>query len=279
MTDAIAPTLTLPHGAQMPRLGLGTWPLRGDDAEKAVAAAIDNGYRLIDTAENYENEEAVGRGIRASGVDRDEIFITTKFNKKWHGRGLVLDAFEASAERLGVDRIDLLLIHWPNPAEDAYVDAWRGMLGLIESGRVRAIGTSNFKPAHLQRIIDATGVIPDVNQIQLSPELIRFDARQYHFEHGIVTESWSPLGGQGAHVLDSPVIARIAEEHGRTPGQIVLRWHFELGLVSVPKSASVERMRENIAIFDFELTPQEVADISALDTGEENAADSDSFGH
>jgi 2,5-diketo-D-gluconate reductase A len=276
---AAAPTLPLLHGAAMPRLGLGTWPLRDDQAQAAVVTAIESGYRLIDTAENYGNERGVGAGIRASGIAREELFVTTKFNKNWHGVDLVAEAFAASAERLGLEYIDLLLIHWPNPAQDRYVPAWRGLSALLESGRVRAIGTSNFKPSHLERIIEETGVVPDVNQIQLSPLLTRPDARAFHRAHGIVTESWSPIGGAGVEALQDPLILRLAGEYERTPAQIVLRWHIELGLVTVPKSADPTRIAQNIDIFDFELSEADVAAISALDRGDAKAADSDRFGH
>jgi 2,5-diketo-D-gluconate reductase A len=278
MTDT-APTISLLHGASIPRLGFGTSPMDDAAAEVAVATAIEAGYRLVDTAENYRNERGVGRGLKASGVPREELFVTTKFNKRWHGVELAAEAFEQSADRLGLDYVDLLLIHWPNPAQDRYVQAWEGLARLLEQGRVRAIGTSNFKPNHLDRIIEATGVVPDVNQIQLSPTVTREATRAYHAERGIVTESWSPLGGGGASELREPVIAELAARHGRTPAQIVLRWHIELGLVAIPKSATAERIRQNIDIFDFSLSPEEVAAISALDQGEQAATDSDRFGH
>jgi 2,5-diketo-D-gluconate reductase A len=269
----------LTHGAAMPRLGLGTSPMRDDEAERAVAQAVEAGYRLVDTAENYRNEAGVGRGLRASGLPREEQFVTTKFNAEWHGYELARRAFEGSAARLGVEYIDLLLIHWPNPERDRYVEAWKGLAALLDDGRVRAIGVSNFKPAHLNRILDETGVTPDVNQIQLSPSVTRDALRAYHEAHGVVTESWSPLGQGDRDLLAAPVITELAARHGRTPAQIILRWHMELGLVAVPRSASPERMRENIDIFDFSLAPAEVAQISGLDQGEEAAVDSDRFGH
>jgi 2,5-diketo-D-gluconate reductase A len=278
MTE-IVPRISLLHGAAIPRLGFGTSPMDDATAEVAVATAIEAGYRLVDTAENYRNERGVGRGLKASGVPRGELFVTTKFNKRWHGVELVEEAFEASADRLGLDYIDLLLIHWPNPAQDRYVQAWQGLVRLLEQGRVRAIGTSNFKPAHLDRIIAETGVTPDVNQIQLSPSVAREQPRAYHAGRGIVTESWSPLGGGGAEELHEPLIGELAARHGRTPAQIVLRWHVELGLVAIPKSGTPERIRQNIQVFDFSLTPEEVAAISALDQGEQAATDSDRFGH
>jgi 2,5-diketo-D-gluconate reductase A len=279
MTPTTAPTVTLLHGAETPRLGLGTWPMDDDAAEVAVAAAIGLGYRLVDTAENYGNERGVGRGIKASGVPREELFVTTKFNKRWHGVELAAEAFELSADRLGLEYIDLLLIHWPNPQQDRYVQAVQGLARLLEDGRLRAIGTSNFKPAHLQRVIDETGIVPDVNQIQLSPTVTRESSRAFHERHGIVTQSWSPIGGQSNDVLREPVVVEVAERHGRTPAQVVLRWHIELGLTTVPKSSDPDRLRQNLDIFDFSLSADEVSAISALDRGDAAGADSDAFGH
>ena len=280
MTSAApAPTVRLLHGAEMPVLGAGTSPLDDADTERVVADAIAAGYRLIDTAENYRNEAGVGAGIRASGIDRAELFVTSKFNKQWHGRELVAQALDRSLERLGLDYLDLLLIHWPNPGHGRYVEAWAGLADLLESGRLKAIGTSNFKPAHLERIIAETGVTPDVNQIQLSPAVARSEARAFHAEHGIVTESWSPLGGLGIKVLDDPTIAGIAAQIGKTPAQTILRWHLQLGLVAIPKSANAERLRQNIDVFDVELSPEQMAAISALDQGEGAAFDSDRVGH
>jgi 2,5-diketo-D-gluconate reductase A len=273
-----APTLKLVHGASIPLIGLGTWPMSNGEAETAVVQAVEAGYRLVDTAYAYGNEEGVGRGLRASGLPREELFVTTKLNGEWHGYDGVQEAFAASAERLGVDYIDLYLIHWPLPRQDRYVDAVKGLAKLLEDGRIRALGVSNFKPAHLDRVLAETGVVPDVNQIQLNPGLTRDAARAYHAEHGIATQSWGPIG-QGGELLKDPVIVKIAERYGRTPAQVVLRWHIELGLIAVPKSASPERMKANIDIFDFALTPDEVAAMSALDQGEAAADDSDRIGH
>ncbi|NHC15614.1 aldo/keto reductase [Motilibacter deserti] len=274
-----APSVPLLHGAQLPRLGLGTSPMSDTDTEAAVAAALEIGYRLIDTAEDYGNEEGVGRGIRSSGVPRDELFVTTKFNKQWHGVDLVTEAFERSAERLGLDYVDLFLVHWPNPGHDKYVEAWQGLVRLHEQGRVRAIGVSNFRPAHLERIITETGVAPDVNQVQLHPLLVREAERAFHAERGIVTQAWSPLGGTGADVLSQPLLQTLAEKYGRSPGQIVLRWLMDLGVTTVAKSSHPERLRQNIEIFDFSLEPADVAAVSALDTGDERIFDADTFGH
>jgi 2,5-diketo-D-gluconate reductase A len=274
----LAPTLELLHGAHIPALGLGTWPMGDRETERVVAQAIGLGYRLIDTAHAYGNESGVGRGIRASGVAREELFVTTKLNAEWHGRREARNAFEMSAARLGVDYIDLFLIHWPNPWRDRYVDAFRGLDGLMEAGLVRAVGLSNFKPAHIERVIDATGLVPDVNQIELNPRVTREGPRAYHAKLGIATQSWSPLG-KGGDLLAEPTITTVAARHDRTPAQVVLRWHIELGLIPIPKSSDAERLAQNLAVFDFSLTSAEVGAISALDQGESAAEDSDVYGH
>jgi 2,5-diketo-D-gluconate reductase A len=273
-----APTVTLANGVEMPALGLGTSPMGEDETEATVVAAIGAGYRLIDTAENYRNERGVGRGIRASGIDRGEVFVTTKFNERWHGVEEAQQAFANSAERLGLDHIDLFLIHWPVPANDRYVDAWRGLVRLLDDGKVRSIGVSNFKPAHIDRLLDETGTAPHVNQVQLDPRIVRADQRSYHEAHGIVTESWSPLA-QGGDLLAERAIVDIAEKRSRTPAQIVLRWHVQLGLIPIPKTSRPERLAENIDVFDFELSPAEMADLAELDRHGAGAVDSDRFGH
>ena len=276
MTDI--PNVTLANGIEMPTLGLGTSPMGDGQAEATVAAALQAGYRLIDTAENYRNEAGVGRGIRASGVDRDEVFVTTKFNERWHGEAEAQKAFANSAERLGLDRIDLLLIHWPNPRKDRYVEAWRGLLRLLEDGKVRAIGVSNFKPAHLDRLLEETGVAPHVNQIELDPTHSRPEARAYHAAHGIVTESWSPIGAGGGLLAD-PTIVGLARRRSKTPAQIVLRWHVQLGLVPIPKTSKVERLAENKDVFDFELDEADMNELASLDGGDAGVTDADRFGH
>jgi 2,5-diketo-D-gluconate reductase A len=275
----VVPTVQLRHGARMPQLGLGTWPMTDRDAEALIPQALQAGYRLLDTAENYRNEAGVGRAMHASGIARDELFVTTKFNKEWHGLDSAQRAFEASAQRLGVDYIDLLLIHWPNPDQNRYVDAWRGLLRLLEEGRVRAIGTSNFKPAHLQRLLDETGRLPDVNQIQLTPRLRRSAAQAFHAEHGIVTESWGPLGGGRLSVMDEREVEAIASRLGKSPAQVVLRWHVQQGLVAIPRSVNPARARQNLEVFDFELTPEDMETLATFDRGEAGAMDSDRFGH
>jgi 2,5-diketo-D-gluconate reductase A len=278
--SALAPTVSLRNGAEMPVFGLGTWPLRAAESVAQVRTAIEAGYRLIDTAENYQNEDAVGQGIRDSGIERSEVFITTKFDREWHSVDGVRRAHEASLKRLGVDYIDMMMVHWPNPKHGRYVDALRGLQAVLADGVLGAIGTSNFKPAHLQRVLDETGIIPDVNQIELSPYTTRDACRAYHTTHRIVTESWTPVGGsRSAGLRNDPVLTAIGEIHGKSATQVVLRWHVQLGLVAIPRSADPGRIVENIDIFDFELSDQEMSKISALDRGESEILDSDIYGH
>ena len=272
-----APTLTLANGVQMPHLGLGTWPM--DDAESAVgvASALQIGYRLIDTAENYENERGVGEGIRKSGVDRAEVFVTSKFNRKWHSVEGARQACEASLERLGLDYLDLFLVHWPNPDQDRYVEAFEGLVKLLDAGLVRSIGTSNYKPAHLQRLFDK-GMTPHLNQIQLDPYHLRPDHVAVHEAEGIVTGTWTPLG-RGNEMLKDSVITAIAERHDRTPAQVVLRWHTQQGFVPTPKSADPGRQAENLDSFDFTLSEDEMTALGSLDRPDPEMFDADSFGH
>ena len=277
MNIAPAPLISLSNGVEMPRLGLGTWPMNDAEAADTVALALGMGYRLIDTAENYENERGVGEGIRRAGVAREEVFVTTKFNRKWHSVDGARQACEASLERLGLDYIDLFLVHWPNPDQGRYVEAFEGLVKLQQAGLVRAIGTSNFKPTHLQRLFDA-GLCPQVNQIHLDPWHARADHVEVHEAHGIVTESWSPLGRANAMLAD-PAIVDVARHYGRSPAQIILRWHTQLGYVPVPKSSNPERLAQNLDVFDFELTAEELAAISALDRHDPEMLDSDVFGH
>jgi 2,5-diketo-D-gluconate reductase A len=272
-----APTVPLRNGVKMPQLGLGTWPMNDAQAAVAVTCALDIGYRLFDTAENYGNEHGVGEGMRHSRVPRAEIFVTTKFNRQWHSIAGARDACEASLKRLGLDYIDLLLIHWPNPAQNRYVEAFEGLVRLLDAGLVRAIGTSNFKPAHLQRLFDA-GLVPHVNQIQLDPYHHRDDLVAIHEAKGIITETWSPLG-RGSEMLEDPAILKAAAHHGRTTAQVVLRWHTQQGFIPTPKSADPARQAQNLDIFDFTLTAEEMAAISALDRPDPNMFDADIFGH
>ncbi len=271
--------LTLNNGQRMPVLGLGTYGLNGRAGTDAVIAAADIGYRLFDTAVRYGNEAAVGAGVKASGVHREELFVTTKFDGEFQGGRRAVRGLDESLRRLGLDYVDLILIHWPLPKRDLYVDTWKTFEQLVVTGKTRSIGVSNFKPTHLDRLRKDTDIVPAVNQIELDPTIARVDARAYHEAHGIVTQAWSPLGGPGAAVVRNATIIEIARAHGRTPAQVVLRWGIEIGVSIVPKSGNVERMAENIGIFDFALTTDDMAQIATLDQGESAAQDSDKFGH
>jgi 2,5-diketo-D-gluconate reductase A len=275
----LAPLIELNDGHFIPQLGLGTWPLDDDQAATAVVQALEAGYRHIDTAVKYGNERGVGNGIRAGGVDRGELFITTKLDGQFQGEEKAAEGLEGSLRRLGLDYVDLLLIHWPLPARDDYVSTWRTFERLQSEGKVRSIGVSNFKPAHLERLMAETDVVPAVNQIQLSPAITRSAERGFHREHGIVTESYSPLGGSGADLLSAPILTQLGEKHGKTPGQLVLRWHIQQGLVTIPKTANPDRMSENMDVFDFTLDPQDLAELAILDDGPGAGNDSDVTGH
>ena len=272
-----APTLTLANGVTMPLLGLGTWPMNDSEAAVAVANALDMGYRLVDTAENYENERGVGEGIRKSGVSRADVFVTTKFNRKWHSVDGAREACEASLARMGLDYIDLLLVHWPNPDQDRFVEAYQGLVRLLEAGLVRAIGTSNFKPAHLQRLFDV-GLVPHLNQIQLDPYHLRNDLVDIHRAKGIATGAWRPLGCGNAMLAD-PLITAVAERHGRTTAQVILRWLTQQGFVATPKSADPLRQAQNLDIFGFTLSADEMAVLGTLDRPDPDMLDADVFGH
>lgn len=275
----LAPLIDLNDGNRIPQLGLGTWPLDDEQVAAAVVHAVEAGYRHIDTAVKYGNERGVGNGIRASGVDRSELFITTKLDGEFQGHDRAVAGLDGSLKRLGLDYVDLLLIHWPLPGRDQYVSTWQTFERLQAQGKVRSIGVSNFKPAHLERLMAETDVVPAVNQIQLSPAITRTAEREFHARHGIVTESYSPLGGSGAGLLGAPILTQLAEKHGKTPGQLVLRWHIQNGLVTIPKTASPGRMAENLDVFDFALDPQDLAELSILDEGPGAGNDSDKTGH
>ncbi|MBJ6618174.1 MULTISPECIES: aldo/keto reductase [Streptomyces] len=246
------PTHTLNDGTTLPALGLGTWPMTDDEARRAVREALESGYRLIDTAANYRNETGVGRGVADSGVPREEIVVTTKLPGRHHGYEETLASFEESRARLGLEYVDLYLIHWPLPRVDKYADSWRAMVKLREEGLVRSIGVSNFTAAHIERLEKETGVLPSVNQIELHPLFPQEELRAFHERKGIRTESWSPLG-RGSDLLDDPAVAAVADAHGVTPAQAVLRWHTQLGAVPIPKSADPARQRANLDVFGFEL--------------------------
>jgi 2,5-diketo-D-gluconate reductase A len=259
----VIPSLTLHDGVEVPQLGFGVFQVPPDDTQQVVEEALAAGYRHIDTAAAYRNEKGVGAAIAASGIPRDEVFLTTKLWNAQQGFDSTLEAFEKSLGRLGVERVDLYLIHWPAPKRDLYVDTWKALERLYDDGRVRAIGVSNFTVAHLTRLLNETSVVPAVNQIELHPGFAQNELRHFHDTRGIVTESWSPLGrGQG--LLDQPAVTDIAAAHGKTPAQVVLRWHLQLGFVVIPKSTHTERIQENFAVFDFALTDEEVAALSAL---------------
>ncbi|KQR43646.1 hypothetical protein ASF82_08325 [Frigoribacterium sp. Leaf164] len=261
-----APSVGLADGHTIPALGLGTYGMDGDEGAAQVAGAIESGYRLLDTALNYGNEGAVGEAIRRVDVPRDELVVTTKLPGRHHGYEEALASFEESRATLGVDVVDLYLIHWPLPRVDKYVDAFRAFVRLQEDGLVRSVGVSNFTEAHLQRLADETGVVPVVNQVELHPYFPQAELRAVHERMGIVTESWSPLAKQ-SELLTESVVTEIARAHGKTPTQVVLRWHVQLGAVPVPKSADPGRQRENLDVFDFELTEAEVVAISGLERG------------
>jgi len=259
MTDI--PNVRLNDGHAMPQLGLGVWQIENDQTAAVVRAAIDDGYRSIDTAALYHNEAGVGEGIRRAGAPRDALFVTTKL---WHDRHRDAErACDESLARLGLDSVDLYLIHWPAPRQNHYVDAWRGLVRLRDAGRARSIGVSNFERAHLERVIDATGVVPAVNQIELHPRFQQTALRAFHAARGIVTESWSPLG-QG-QVLRDPVVVELARARGCTPAQLVIAWHLALGLVAIPKSSHAARVRENLGALDVRLEPDDMARLAHLD--------------
>jgi 2,5-diketo-D-gluconate reductase A len=257
--------LRLNDGHTIPQLGLGIWQVPAATTAETVARAIKTGYRLIDGAAIYGNEAGLGEGVRQSGVPRDEIFVTTKVWNDDQGYDSTLRAVEASLGRLGMDRVELCLIHWPVPARDRYLDTWRALLRLRDEGRVRSIGVSNFMGAHLERLVGETGVVPVVNQIELNPRLQQAALRALHDRMGIVTQSWTPLG-QGRS-FDAPPICEAASRTGKTPAQVILRWHVQLGASVIPKSTRAEGLAENFDIFDFTLTPEEMAAIATLDEG------------
>ncbi|MEV6547216.1 aldo/keto reductase [Streptomyces sp. NPDC051597] len=273
------PSITLNNGVEMPQLGFGVWQVPDDEAAQAVETAIETGYRSIDTAAVYENEAGTGKAIAASGVAREELFVTTKLwnsaNETWTRDG-VLREFDASLSKLGLDYVDLYLIHWPRAVREDYVSIWKAFTEIAESGRAKAIGVSNFQAPHLRRIIDESGVTPAVNQVELHPQLAQAELRAFNAEHSIATEAWSPLG-QGKGLLEVPTIVAIARKYGKTPAQIVLRWHLQLGVIAIPKSVTPSRVAENFDVFGFELDAEDIAAIAALDEGKRLGPDPDEF--
>jgi 2,5-diketo-D-gluconate reductase A len=271
------PSLSLNTGADIPQLGFGVLQVDpGDATRDAVATALQAGYRSIDTAAAYRNEESVGEAIAAVGLPRDELFVTTKLWNSDQGSEPALAAFDQSLERLGLEYVDLYLIHWPVPAADRYVDSWKALEQIHADGRARAIGVSNFHVPHLQRLFDETDIVPAVNQIELHPLLQQAELRAFHAEHGILTEAWSPLA-QGGDLLEHPLFTGLAEQHGKNPAQVILRWHVQLGNVVIPKSVTPARIASNLDVFDFELSDDEMARITALDTGGRLGPDPDAF--
>jgi len=269
-------TVTLNSGQTMPQLGYGVFKVPLPETEVAVTRALEAGYRSIDTAAMYDNEEGVGTAVSKTDVAREDLFITTKLNNNAHGFDAALAAFEQSRKRLGLDYIDLYLIHWPLPARDLYTETWRAFVKLQQDGAVRAIGVSNFKPAHLVRIIDETGVTPAVNQIELHPYLTQQALLDFHRGHGIATEAWSPIA-HGGDLLGDPVIGSLADKYAKTPAQIVIRWHLDTGNVVIPKSVTPHRITENFDVVDFELDSDDVAAISGLNRDGRIGPDPDSF--
>ncbi|TGS16078.1 aldo/keto reductase [Mesorhizobium sp. M2E.F.Ca.ET.209.01.1.1] len=258
--------LTLNDGATIPQIGLGVWQVEPSITAKVVRWGIDAGYRLIDTAEGYRNEEGVGEAIRAAGVPRNELFITSKLRNGAHQRDAALRAFDDTMQKLGIDQIDLFLIHWPVPAQNKYVEAWKTLVELQKAGRIKSVGVSNFNQDHLERIIGETGVTPVVNQIELHPRFQQRDKRDFHKKHNIHIESWSPLGS--GRLLSDPTLEKLAKKHGKSVAQVTIRWHLQEGLIVIPKSIHQERIAGNFDVFDFELDADDMRTIAGLDSAD-----------
>jgi 2,5-diketo-D-gluconate reductase A len=271
------PTILLNNGVEIPQLGFGVYQVPPEQTEEATRVALEVGYRHVDTAEMYGNEEGVGKAVRASGLGRDEVFVTSKLNNGFHAHDDALRAFDGTLAALGFDHVDLFLIHWPLPAVGDYVETWHALEEVYRSGRARAIGVSNFQPHHLRRLIAESDVVPAVNQVEVHPYLANEEVRAANAEHGIVTEAWSPIAQGG--VLKDPVITGIAERLGRTPAQVTLRWHIERGDVVFPKSVTRSRVEENFALFDFALSADDMAAITGLDRHERTGPDPDTFNY
>lgn len=260
------PFLTLNDGVSIPQVGLGVWQVPNEVVTDVVLTALDTGYRHIDTAKIYGNEEGVGEALRRTDVPREDIFVTTKVWNSDHGFDQTLRAFDESMGRLGLETLDLYLIHWPVPVKDVFVETWKALVRLRENGRVRSIGVSNFHAPYIDRIVGETGVVPSVNQVELHPRFQQHSLRAYHAQKGIVTESWSPSGS--GRLLDNAVLAHIAQKHGRSVAQVIFRWHVQEGLIVIPKSVTPSRIIENFAIFDFALDAEDMAQIAALDAAD-----------
>ncbi|GAA0950711.1 aldo/keto reductase [Kribbella koreensis] len=270
------PTVKLNNGVEMPQLGFGVFQVPDDETTAAVTTALEAGYRSIDTATAYQNEAAVGKALAVSGIAREELFITTKLWNADQGYEQTLSAFERSHKLLGLDYLDLYLIHWPAPELGKYADSWRALEKLAADGVVRAIGVSNFQPAHLEQLASSSSVVPAVNQVELHPYLQQAEVRAYDNEHGIATEAWSPLA-KGGSLLTEPIVTALAAKYDRTAAQVVLRWHLQLGNIVIPKSVTPARVRENFAVFDFALTDADLDSLAGLDRGERTGPDPDTF--
>jgi 2,5-diketo-D-gluconate reductase A len=271
------PKIRLNNGVSIPQLGFGVFQIEPARTADAVRTALEAGYRHIDTAQGYGNEEGVGQAVRESGLRRGDVFVTTKLANGRHGYDEAIAALDESLERMGLDHVDLYLIHWPRPATDRYVETWRAFEKIASDGKARAIGVSNFQIPHLRRLAAETGTVPAVNQIELHPYLVQAELREYHRRHGIATEAWSPLA-KGGELLQEPVIVALAEKYGKTPAQVVLRWHLQLGNIAIPKSVTPERVRENIDLFDFELAEDDVSAIEEMGRFLRTGPDPDLFG-
>jgi 2,5-diketo-D-gluconate reductase A len=278
MTAEVAPTVKMNNGLSIPQVGWGIMTIPSEEMVERLAEATAAGYRLIDTAQAYGNERGLGRAIAASDIPRDDLFITTKLANAEQGYDKTMRAFDASMERLGLSELDLFLIHWPSPEFDLYVETWKAFEELLGSGRVRSIGVSNFTEEHLTRLFESSGVVPVLNQVELHPRFPQEELRQFHAQHGILTEAWSPLEGGGRlqtragltdrpALLEEPVLLDLSKLKDKTPAQIVLRWHIQLGNVIIPKSSSTHRMKENISLFDFDLTDDEMGEVATLNIG------------
>jgi 2,5-diketo-D-gluconate reductase A len=270
------PNIRLNNGVEIPQFGSGVFQVPPAETKQAALQAFDAGYRHIDTAQMYQNEEGVGQAIAESSLSRDEIFVTTKLNNGGHGYESAIAALDESLRKLQLDHVDLYLVHWPLPHLDRYVDTWKGFEKLLADGKARSIGVSNFTVAHLDRLAKETDTVPAVNQVELHPLFTQTELRKYHAEHGIGTEAWAPIA-QGA-VLGDPTLATLAEKYGRTPAQVVLRWHVQIGNIVFPKSVNPDRMRENINVFDFELSAEDLAAVEGLNRDQRNGPDPDTFG-
>lgn len=271
------PNIRLNNGVQIPQFGFGVFQIEPARTAEAVRTALDAGYRHIDTAQGYGNEEGVGQAVRQSGLAREDVFVTTKLNNSRHGHDQAVAALDESLQKLGLDHVDLFLIHWPRPHADRYVETWRAFEKILSDGKARSIGVSNFQVPHLERLAAETGTVPAVNQIELHPWLVQRELQAYHREHGIATEAWSPIGKGGDLLRDERIVA-LGEKYGKSPAQVVLRWHIQQDIIVFPKSVTPSRIRENIEVFDFELSADDIATIDELDSGTRLGPDPDTFG-